>query len=302
MAEESSVLRECKKWLSGNIYRTLTLISPYWNTQIRFWRTAGHFIDLKNPRTFTEKLTWLKLYRYAHDPLVMQCADKVRVREYVKEKGLEQLLIPEIAVYSGAEEVKWDALPEQFVLKWNFGCGANLICRSKRELDIPWAVRTLRKWGRTPYWLEYSELQYRIKEKRILCEQYLETAPGEELLDYKFYCFHGKPLAILVIARPAEGEKAAVLMSTDWELISDIPDRYSKTFLPEKPGCLKEMLHAAEILSEPFPFVRVDLYDHQGRPFFGELTFTPAAAIFPSEALLNGKSMGEYIDLNKETK
>ncbi len=274
-----------------------TLISPYLNTQFRFLRITKRFANLRNPVTFSEKLSWLKLYRYGDDPLVRQCADKLRVRDYVAGCGLEHLLIPLIGVYENTDQIPWEKLPDKFVLKWNFGCGFNLLCPDKGRLDIPSATRRLKKWGRTPYWLVFAERQYRIKDRRMLCETFLETPDGQDLVDFKFYCFHGKALAILVIARPIGGEPSAVFMSPEWEYLSDIPSRYNQSFMPEKPTALLEMLAAAEVLSAPFPFVRVDFYEQRGRPFFGELTFTPASGICPSETTLHGKSMGAYIDL-----
>lgn len=280
------------------VYRTAALLSPACNTQMCFRRACGHFADLKEPRSFSEKLSWLKLNRYAHDPLVKQCADKLRVRDYVAQQGLNELLIPLLGTWKRAADIDFNALPEQFALKWNFGCGFNLLCRDKGALDVSAAVRQLEKWGRDAFWMEHAELQYRGVDKRLLCERYLDSTPEKPLLDYKFYCFHGEPLAVLVIARPEDGEKAAVFMSPAWELISDIPARYRHTLTPERPVSLERMLDAARILSKPFPFVRVDLYEHEGRPLFGEMTFTPAAGIFPSETAIDGKSMGEYLRLD----
>ncbi len=298
MLRSHKLLDEMKYVASRCVYRACTWISPYFNTQFRFLRITGHIGNLKTPVTFSEKLSWLKLYRYAEDPLVMQCADKWKVRDYVTQCGLGHMLVPLHGIFEKPEEIPWGDLPDKFVLKWNFGCGFNVLCEDKDNLDIPTTMRQLRKWGRTPYWMDYAELQYRIPEKRILCEEFLETPAGEELLDFKFYCFHGKPLAILVIARPAGREKAAVFMSPQWEFVSDISARYRESFLPERPESLGEMLMAAEKLSSPFPFVRVDFYEQKGKPFFGELTFTPATGICPSETMLHGKSMGEYISLN----
>ena len=287
-----------KQRLSKFIFRTSTLISPYLNTQLCFLRSNGSFANLKHPTTFSEKLSWLKLYRYAHDPLVKQCADKLNVRNYAQEQGLAELLVPLIGVYERPEDIPWESLPEQFALKWNFGCGFNLLCRDKSRFNQTEALQQLKRWGRDRFWLEHAELQYHGTEKRILCETFLDTPSGIPLLDYKFYCFHGKPLAVLVIARPEQGEKAAVFMSPQWELISDIPERYRESLIPDRPVCLDEMLRAAAILSEPFPFVRVDFYMHQGKALLGEMTFTPAAGIFPSETLINEKTMGELIRLD----
>lgn len=287
-----------KRKVAEQVFKYAALVSPYWKTQLRFRYACGHFVDLKNPTSFSEKLSWLKLRRYAHDPLVRQCADKLRVRDYVKEKGLEELLIPLLGVYQRPEDIDWTALPNQFVLKWNFGCGFNLFCRDLAQFDTVSATRQLKQWKRNRFWMEYAELQYRGVKKRILCEPFLDTPNGQELLDYKFYCFHGKPLAVLVIARPEEGEKAAVFMSPQWELISDIPARYRETLQPPRPETLSEMLRAARILSEPFPFVRIDFYEHNGKSLLGEMTFTPGAGIFPSETSIQGKPMGDYIHLN----
>lgn len=293
-----SAFRKIKTGVSKSVFKASTLISPYLNTQLRFWRTTGHFVNLKNPHTFSEKISWLKLHCYASDPLVKQCSDKLQVRDYVRTKGLEELLIPLLAVFKRPKEIVWENLPDKFVLKWNFGCGFNLLCSDKNALKVPDAVRMLGKWGRTRYWLEFSELQYKTAKKRIICEQFLEADSDEGLVDYKFYCFHGKALAVLAIARPPQGEKEAILMTPEWEPISDIPGRYKKSFLPDRPCSLDKMKRTAEILSQPFPFVRVDFYDCNGKPYFGEMTFTPAAGIFPSEAPLEGKSMGDYINLD----
>ena len=283
--------------ISKKLFRTAALISPYWNTQLCFLRASGHTANLECPTTFSEKLSWLKLNCYARDPLVKQCADKYMVRSYVKEKGLEHILNELLGTWHNPDDISWETLPDSFALKWNFGCGFNLLCKQKADLDIAQVTSKLKHWGRDHFWLEYAELQYKVAEKRILCERYLDTASGIPLLDYKFYCFHGKPLAVLVIARPEGGEKAAVFMSPEWDLISDIPARYKESLVPQKPACWAEMLQVAESLSEPFPFVRVDLYNHDGRVIFGEMTFTPSAGIFPSETRIDGKAMGEYLDL-----
>ena len=287
-----------KQNISRKVFRIVALISPYWNTQLCFLRASGHTANLKNPTTFSEKLSWLKLNCYARDPLVKQCADKYMVRSYVKEKGLEHILNDLLGTWNDPKDIPWTALPDSFALKWNFGCGFNLLCKQKTELDVAQAMCKLKHWGRDCFWLEHAELQYKGVEKRILCERYLNTTSGASLLDYKFYCFHGSPLAVLVIARPEAGEKAAVFMSPEWELISDVTTRYKESLMPKKPTCLAEMLRVAKTLSAPFPFVRVDLYEHDGRVIFGEMTFTPAAGLFPSETRIDGKDMGEYINLS----
>ena len=131
----------------------------------------------------------------------------------------------------------------------------------------------------------------------IICEKFLENKDSSPLLDYKFYCFGGKVKAVLVIARPEDGDKAAVFMSPDWQVISRAAKIYKETLTPEKPKNLQDMFEAAEKLSQPFPFVRVDFYNCNGKALFGEMTFTPAAGVFTSETEVDGKTMGELLSI-----
>lgn len=274
-----------------------SIISSKLNTQLRFLQLTGRLADLKNPKTFSEKLSWLKIHVYATDPLVKQCADKYQVRAYVKKCGYEALLNELLAVYHDPKEICIEKLPEKFVLKWNFGCGYNIVCKNKSEMDWKKTKHTLKKWKHKIFWLRYSEKQYKIKEKYLLCEKYLEPNSDAGLLDYKLYCFHGKVLAILVIGRNYHDDKAAVFMSPQWEYLSDIPGRYRKSAIFEKPRSLELMVEAAEKLAEPFPFVRIDFYENRGKAIFGEMTFTPASGVAPSETNINKKDMGEYLNL-----
>lgn len=293
-----TVFKKIKKKFAYAIYGTATQISPALNTQLHFLWVHKHLANLKEPATFAEKISWLKLHDYATALLVKQCADKLQVREYVKEKGLEHMLNPLIAVYQYPEQIEWERLPDKFVLKWNYGCGYNLLCPNKKLLDITKAEKQLKAWGKEDYWRYNAELQYNIEDKKILCETFLESEEPEGLLDYKCYCFHGKVLAILILARSETDGTAAVFMSPEWQLISDVSSKYKRVILPEKPECLDEMVKAAEILAEPFPFVRVDFYQQNGQAILGEMTFTPAAGINPAETILAGKTMGECISLN----
>ena len=286
------------KWLLiDNLGSLLTLISPNLNTQYCSFLFIHKFMNLNNPQTFAEKISWLKIHRYAKDPLVMACANKLTVREYVKEKGFGYMLNDLIAVFDDVSQINWSILPESCVLKWNFGSGYNLLCKSKDELDFKDASKKLDDWGKKKFWLFFSELQYKVVHKCILCERFLETATGT-LIDYKFYCFHGKVKAILVMERIDENAERVVFMTPDWKFMSDVNYKYKDSFIPDKPKSLGNMRQAAEKLSADFPFVRVDFYEWQGKPIFGEMTFTPAAGMNPSETMIDGKHMGEYISLN----
>lgn len=275
----------------------LSKLSPKLNTQYSYFLFNRKFMNLKNPQTFAEKISWLKINKYAQDALVRKCADKLAVREYVQAKGFGHMLNELIAVFDDVNDIDWYKLPDAFVLKWNFGSGFNFLCHNKNEIDIKSAEKKLKQWGKKKFWLFFSELQYKVAHKCILCERFLDT-PDSALIDYKFYCFHGKVRAVLVIERVNENAERAVFMTPSWNFMSDINYKYKDFFIPDKPKSLFEMKQAAEKLSGNFPFVRVDFYEWQGKPIFGEMTFTPAAGMNPSETLIDGKQMGEYISLD----
>lgn len=287
-------------WIANKYYQVLTILSPKWNTIALYKANYGEKPNLEKPKTFSEKLLYLKLNNYIYNPLVKQCADKYAVREYLMRKGLEELLVPLIASYNSVSEIKWDVLPESFAMKWNFGCGFNIICHKKSELDVENATRLMSKWGKDKKcYLDFSELQYKGVAKKIIVEQFLCPKSGLQPEDYKVYCFNGKPLAILFISGRGTDIKEAGFFDIDWKYISSTGKDCYRNFdiFPPKPGSLSVMLEAAKKLADGFPFVRVDFYDVDGKCFFGEMTFTPAGGLHTSECIVEGKTMGELLDI-----
>lgn len=283
-------------WLRKQYYCLLTRISPELNTKRMYKSKFGRKLDLQNPITLNEKLLKWKLESFHKDKLVRQCADKYAVREYIKEKGCEDILVPLIAVYDSVEEICWDSMPDSFVIKWNFGCGFNIICPDKSKLDIEKTKKVLRKWGRTKFHLFFAEMQYDIKDKKIIVEKYLKPKEGILPEDYKIYCFHGKPMYTMVCTdRKAAGMAKYYFFDDKWELARI--NRDSKTapegFQLPRPKCFDKLLEVAGKLSEPFPFVRADFYIVDDKVYFGELTFTPAAAMdnkrLPETDIMFGK-------------
>lgn len=267
--------------LSRGFYAALSYISPRLNTKLLYLKKFGRLPDLKAPKTLNEKLLKLKLERYGQDALVRQCSDKYRVREFVEERVGAPMLNKLLAVYDDAGSIDWQSLPPRFAIKWNFGCGYNLICADKSALDIAAAEKKLRKWGREPFWAYYSELQYRHVEKKILIEEYIGGADGALPEDYKFYCFRGRAYCVMLCAGRDEGWPKFYFLDREFKLLRI--NRDSKACpadfsLPEPAG-FKQALQAADALSAGFEFVRVDLYLVDGSPRFGEMTFTPAAAL-----------------------
>ena len=281
----------------------LCSISP--KLSVKFWYRY-YFkkpLDLDNPKTLDEKIQWMKLYYYKDNPLVYQCADKYRVREYVKECGLEDILNGLIADYKSPDEINWDVLPNRFVLKWNFGCGGNVICFDKDKLDKEKAIRELKVFQKTKAHLICAEPQYQM-EKVLLCEDFIEAEDGGTPTDYKFYCFNGEAKYVLCCYGRSETQKPAFyFFDRNWELqrFNKMGKEAPEGFTMPKPDGIDNLFHYAEVLSKPFPFVRADFYLEKGKAYFGELTFTPGGGYDVNRLSETQLRFGDMVELpNKQ--
>ena len=266
--------------IRDKIYCLITMLSPKLNTKILYKKTFGRKINLKKPQTFNEKISWLKLYEYPYKKIYSDCADKVLVRDYIRKIGLSEILIPEIGIYKKASEIDFTKLPDKFVLKWNFGWGYNIVCKSKKELDKEKIIRQLNKWENSKFYLKSSEMHYKNIDKKIICEAYIGR--GDILPeDYKIYCFNGKAEYVMICSERESKNIKFCFFDRKWNLCRinkqslSFPDDYTIT----KPDNMDKMFEYADILSKGFKFVRVDLYNVNGKIFFGELTFTPASGL-----------------------
>ena len=235
----------------------------------------GRSLNLDNPARFSEKLQWYKInYR---NPVMHQCVDKYKVREYVKEKGLESILVPLYAHYDSIEEVEWDKLPDQFVVKTqNGGGGLNVVvCPDKSKLNIAKINQKLQcKRKKSNY--GGREWAYYGSEPGIVVEELLvnREKPEAGVNDYKIFCYAGKPKFIIVDVDRYISHKRN-FYDTEWNNLHVTSDCPASDRAIEKPENLEEMLRVASKLSEDFPYVRVDLYSVDGKVYFGELTFYP---------------------------
>lgn len=277
----------------------LTMLSPKLNTKVRYRLLYKRKLNLENPKYFNEKGMWLKLNRYNHDPLVKQCADKYAVRAYIEKTGCPEILNELIAVYDNVDQIDWDALPDAFVLKWNFGCGFNIVCADKNKLDIEKTKAQLKKWGKTKYYLRYSEMQYKNVPQKIICEKYLKPKSGVLPEDYKFFCFDGRAEYVMVCVGRETGNTAFYFFDQNWELarFNERGRKAPEGFTIPKPEGMDEMFAYAEKLSKGFPFVRVDLFNVDGKTVFGEMTFTPAAFLDDKYGEESELILGEKITL-----
>ncbi|MDD7558572.1 MAG: ATP-grasp fold amidoligase family protein [Porphyromonas somerae] len=262
-------------------------------------------LNLKDPKTINEKIQWMKvhLYGYSQDPIYTYCADKYRVRDYVKSCDCEKLLNELLAVYNAPEEIQWDKLPKKFALKWNFGNGYNIICHDKERLNIPDVVEQLKKWGKEEPWLKTGEVQYKHAERKIIVEKFIETERGVLPVDYKVYCFYGEPYILFSgEERGLDKHPKFYYYTLDWDFILAIPDNEKerqKALSISKPHHLKEIIESARKLSARFPFVRVDFYDTPDQLYFGELTFTPGGGFDIDEPYDLRMKLGSKLDLSQ---
>ncbi|MBR5192035.1 MAG: hypothetical protein IKW33_01325 [Clostridia bacterium] len=237
-------------------------------------KSKGKIVDLNNPKTFSEKLQWYKLN--ARNPLMQICADKVAVRDYLKEQGFGYLLNDIHGVYTKVKDIDWNSLPERFVIKAAHGSGQNIIVKDKAKLNIKHAKRMLNSWLHQDISWSGREWVYRNMPRRIIAEKFLQDETGE-LRDYKFFCFNGKPTFMQLEVGRFTKENTRNFYDMDWNLMpfgKELP--YNPNVIVEKPAMFEEMKSIATKLCQPFQFVRVDLYQVNGKIYFGELTFFPA--------------------------
>ncbi len=267
--------------------------------------SMGETLNLDNPKSFSEKIQWLKLYDST--PLKTRLADKYLVRDWVAEKIGEEYLVPLLGVWDSFDEIGFDALPNQFVLKCNHGSGMNAIIKDKSTIDKAALKKQFDEWMETDFSALYFEMHYRSIPRKIIAEKYMEDKATSELRDYKFYCFNGNPKYCQVISDRGSDESID-FFDMQWTLqpftglgAPGHPFPHSRSTIP-RPETIAEMIRAATLLSTGFPFVRVDFYEIQGRMYFGELTFTPAGGFGVFEPEEWNTILGSWLELPENVK
>lgn len=286
-----------------NYFQRKYIPKKHIKTHIRkqFVNNVGYEPDFDKPKTFNEKIQWLKLHY--RDPLLTQCADKYAVRKYVNDTIGKEFLVDLLGVYSKVSDIDFNALPEKFVLKTNNGSGTNIICKDKNNLNIEDAKHKLNKWLRpeaSHYYFSY-EWCYKNIEPKIICEKFIDEASKEDLKDYKFLCFNGK-VEMLFVCSERTKELKVDFFDLDWNKLPFTRHYKNSTKKLKKPVNFDRMVELAEKLSKPFPFVRVDLYEAGNKIMFGELTFYPGNGIEPFSPMEYDYKLGELLHLpNRST-
>lgn len=262
-----------------------------------YYGEMGKKLKLKAPQTYNEKLQWLKLHD--HNPLYPTLVDKYEVKKYVADKIGEEYIIPTLGVWDNAEQIAFEELPDQFVLKCTHDSGSVLLCRDKLSFSKEEAVKSLdaHLHGST-YWFD-REWPYKNLKPRIIAEEYMEDSTYHELRDYKFFCFDGVPKAMFIASERLNPDKPTAFDFFDMDF-NHLPIRQghpNAESIPEKPLNFEKMKELAAILSEDFPHVRVDFYEINGKVYFGELTFYHFGGVEPFIPDHWDKDFGEWLSL-----
>ena len=262
----------------------------------KFRLKMGYELDLDNPRTFNEKLQWLKLYD--RKPLYTKLVDKYEVRKYIAEKIGEQYLIPLVGgPWNSPDEIDFDALPDQFVLKCTHDSGSVIVCRDKSGFDIENAKNSLRKHLKRNYSFLCREWPYKGVAPRIIAEKYMEDRSSENLNVYKIFCFNGKPKIFQTIQNDKTPQETIDYFDTEWRLLN-LRQNFPNSLIPlKKPVVLEKMLELAAKLSSEFAFIRTDMYEINGEVYFSEFTFYSDAGFAKFEPEDWDGKLGSWIEL-----
>ena len=288
------LLKKGLRVIIRNIFRPFLSEAVY--LRLRYLIEMGKKLPLDNPLTMNEKLQWLKLNnRYKE---LTDLVDKIKVKDIIAAKIGSKYIIPTLQVWNSPREIDLTTLPKQFVIKTNHS-GGNLgvvICTDKSKIDIKTIRKKMSKSLKKDIYYEFIEWPYKNVERKIFAEKYI----GENITDYKFYCFNGKVDSVLLCLDRASGSPKFYFFDRKWKLC-----RYNKRgkeapidFTITKPKGMDEMFEIAAKLSVGIPFVRVDLYNVEGKIYFGELTFYPASGMDSNRLIQADVYFGNKINLD----
>lgn len=265
-----------------------------------FKASMGYPIDLDNPKTFNEKLQWLKLYN--RNPEYTRLVDKYRVRSYIRQKLGEEYLIPLLGVWDDPDDIDFESLPNKFVIKCNHNSGLGMfICKDKTKLDIQSVKDNLKKGLGQNYYLMGREWPYKNVPRKIIAEEYMvDNSNSNEFTDYKFFCFNGYVDCVMVCLDRNTGNPKFYFFDRDWNLkrLNKRGKNALKEFTIPKPECIDDMFAISSKLSKGFPFVRIDLYQSFGQIYFGEMTFYPDSGFDNNILKESDEYFGKLIDLS----
>ncbi len=297
-----SIKDHLSKKTRRNLYKVLDILPDKTVIRLQYYASLGRFPNLKKPERFTEKLQWYKLnYR---TPLMTQCADKYRIRFYLRDKGYEDCSPELYQVCDRFEEIDFEKLPEAFAIKCNNSSGTNIFIKNKAEMDLEKVSAEASTWKKVKTISAGREWAYENIEPKIVVEELLVSRDGtqkDSLNDYKFLCFNGEPRVLWVDVDRGTDHKRA-FFDMDWNVL-DITSNRAKSDQPiPKPYGLERMLEIARDIAKDFPFVRVDFYSVNEKVYVGELTFYPWSGCVQFTPDSVDFELGSYFTLPPVTK
>lgn len=258
----------------------------------------GKNLNLENPQTLNEKIQWLKL-NYKNN-IYTTMVDKYKVKEYVANIIGSEYIIPTLGVYDNFDEINFDELPNQFVIKCNHDSDSIVICKDKSNLDKNVARKKINKCLKTDFYRNVREWAYKNVDRKIIIEKYIEEKETSELRDYKFFCFSGKVKYLYVSSGSHTINQKLAFFDKKYNYVNIKRTDYSDyEILPKKPKNFEKMIRLAEKLAENTPLLRVDFYEVNNKVYFGELTVYPGAGLMPFKSEEWDYKLGDLLDLSK---
>ncbi len=271
--------------------------------KIRYEKAFNKELDLNNPKTFNEKLQWLKLYD--RKDIYTTMVDKYEAKKYVANIIGKEYIIPTLGIYDSFDDIDFNKLPNRFVIKCTHDSGGLVIVKDKSKLDIKKAKHKINKCLKKNYYYQCREWPYKNVKPRILIEEFKEDNKLKELIDYKLYCFNGKAYYVMTCIDRMKGETKFIYYDKNWNLIKEFSNdgmKYGDSIDIPRPKNLEKMFKIAKILSKDIPFIRVDFYEANEELYFGELTFYPSGGFDNKRTEAVEKFLNENLDINMKMK
>lgn len=278
------------------VWRNLSkyIVSDRLFLQVYYRLAMGETLNLENPKTFTQKLQWLKLHNT--NPEYSKMVDKYQVREIIKNEIGEEYLIPLLGVWDNFNEIDFDVLPDQFVLKTTHNSGTVIICKDKSNLDVLRTKNILTKALKQNYFYKSREYPYKFAQPKIIAEQLMIDNRFNDLVDYKFFCFDGEPKILLVVSNN-ELNKSYSFFNMNFERLQISTSVRSSEMMISQPENFSLMIEIARKLSKNIIHVRIDLYNINGKIFFGEYTFHHGGGVDKFSSDEWNRKFGDMISL-----
>lgn len=296
-----TVIRNPKSILIKLLYYTSPLFSDRLYLELLFPLKTGYALNLENPETYNEKLQWLKIHY--RKPIMTKMVDKYEAKKYTAELIGEEYVIESYGLWNTFDEIDFDQLPDQFVLKTTHDQGGVAICYDKTEFDIEAARRKINKCLKTKHYYLSREWPYKHVKPRIIAEKLLIDSSKDDLWDYKFYCFHGDPKVMYISMGRQSNKVPFYFFDNNFNSLNiERPGHISDGKTINKPKNWEKMIFLAKKASKGFPHVRVDFYNIEGKIYSGEYTFYQGGGMMPFSDKEWDYKFGSWIDLDKVNK